>query len=174
MHYNYDCGNETIRVFVWNDNFHTTVDVEDATTRKCYERTIREDEKGKFFTWNKHKIYLDDWKRTSMKSIVEKLENKERIFDDMLVIAILSEGVENVRFEIPMPYSDGFFKHPDKTTPTICRIDEEYRDRKVKNNYKIALTPVEPQENLSLHEEYYISDFAGLIECGYIKVVLEK
>lgn len=50
MFYKYKCGNEVIKVFVWNNEFHSTVSVEDAKTRKSYERTIREDENGKFFT----------------------------------------------------------------------------------------------------------------------------
>ena len=61
MTYKYKCGNEIIRVFVWNDDFHNEVSVEDTKTRKSYDRTIREDEKGKFFTWNRNKIYLNDW-----------------------------------------------------------------------------------------------------------------
>lgn len=42
MTYKYKCGNEIIRVFVWNDDFHDEVSVEDTKTRKSYDRTIRE------------------------------------------------------------------------------------------------------------------------------------
>ena len=56
MNYRYKCGNEEIRVFVWNDNFHTDVSVKDNKTNKIYDRTICEDENGKFFTWNKNKV----------------------------------------------------------------------------------------------------------------------
>ena len=48
MNYKYNCGNEVIRVWVWNDDFHTEVSVMDNKTKKTYERTIREDEGGKF------------------------------------------------------------------------------------------------------------------------------
>lgn len=50
MNYNYKCNNEIIRVFVWDDDFHNEVSVEDTKKRRSYNRTIREDEKGKFFT----------------------------------------------------------------------------------------------------------------------------
>ena len=54
MNYRYKCGNEVIRVWVWNDDFHTEVSVTDSKSNKSYGRTIREDENGKFFTWNKN------------------------------------------------------------------------------------------------------------------------
>ena len=76
MNYRYNCGNEVVRVWVWNDDFHTEVTVTDNKTNKSYDRSIREDENGKFFTWNKHKIYLNDWIRISMKELKEKLRKK--------------------------------------------------------------------------------------------------
>ena len=48
MNYRYNCGNEVVRVWVWNDDFHTEVTVTDNKTNKSYERTIREDENGRF------------------------------------------------------------------------------------------------------------------------------
>ena len=48
MFYKYKCGNEIIRVFVWNDDFHNKVSVEDTKTQKLYDRTIREDENRKW------------------------------------------------------------------------------------------------------------------------------
>lgn len=40
MFYKYKCGNEIIRVFVWDDDFHNNVLVEDTKTPKSYDRTI--------------------------------------------------------------------------------------------------------------------------------------
>lgn len=34
MFYKYKCGNEIIRVFVWNDDFHNEVSVEDTKNTK--------------------------------------------------------------------------------------------------------------------------------------------
>ena len=46
MMYKYKCGKEIINVFIWSDDFHKEVTIHD---KKLYERTIREDEHGKFF-----------------------------------------------------------------------------------------------------------------------------
>ncbi len=72
--------------------------VSDNKTKRSYERTIREDEGGKFFTWNRNKIYLDNWIRTSMKEVKEKLERKEWVTSDVFCQAILTDGIDNVRF----------------------------------------------------------------------------
>ena len=45
MTYKYKCGNKVIRVWVWDDDFHSNVGVNDVKTGKQYNRTIREDYK---------------------------------------------------------------------------------------------------------------------------------
>ena len=60
MTYKYKCGNDIINVFVWSNDFHTDVAIDDKEAARSYDRTIREDKNGKFFTWNRNKIYLDD------------------------------------------------------------------------------------------------------------------
>ena len=42
-----------IRVWGWSDDLHTEVTVTDNKTNNTYDRTVREDKNGKFFTWNK-------------------------------------------------------------------------------------------------------------------------
>ena len=58
MDYKYNCGNEVIRVWVWNDDFHTEVSVTDNKTKKTYERTIREDEGGNSLLGTRIKFIL--------------------------------------------------------------------------------------------------------------------
>ena len=175
MDYKYNCGNEVIRVWVWNDDFHTEVSVTDNKTKKTYERTIREDECGKFFTWNKNKIYLDNWIRITMKELKEKIERKEWCTSDELCQAILTDGVDSVRFIVPMnivsmrvlgiSFADG-----DKFKDTLCRIKEDYL-HEVKNNYKLQLIPVESTEDTVSRVEFYTGDMLGLIKSGIIKIV---
>lgn len=176
MDYKYNCGNEVISVWVWNDDFHTEVSVTDNKTKKTYERTIREDEGGKFFTWNKNKIYLDNWIRITMKELKEKIERKEWCTSDELCQAILTDGVDSVRFIVPMnivsmrvlgiSFADG-----DKFKDTLCKIKEDYL-HEVKNNYKLQLIPVEPTEDTVRRVEFYTGDMLGLIKSGHIKIVV--
>lgn len=170
MNYRYNCGNEVVRVWVWDDDFHTEVTVTDNKTNKGYERTIREDGNGKFFTWNKNKIYLNDWIRTSMKELKEKVDRKEWVTSDDLCQAILSDGVENARFIVPMGLSLGFFVDGSRFKDVECKI-EERRYRAVKENYKIVVVPVETDEEVASYEDFYTTDMISLIKSGNIKIV---
>lgn len=172
MTYKYKCGNEIIRVFVWNDDFHNEVSVEDTKTRKSCDRTIREDENGKFFTWNRNKIYLNDWVKISMKELKEKIENGEWITSDDLCQAIMTDGIENVRFIVPLNTTCGFgfFLNGNEFKNTLCRVEERW-NREIKQNYKIVLVPVEPDESIASSRDYYTMDFISLIKSGNIKIV---
>ena len=173
MTYKYKCGNEIIRVFVWNDDFHNEVSVEDTKTRKSYDRTIREDENGKFFTWNRNKIYLNDWIKFAMKELKEKIENGEWITSDDLCQAIMTDGIENVRFIVPLNTTCGFgfFLNGNEFKNTLCRVEERW-NREIKQNYKIVLVPVEPDESIASSRDYYTMDFVSLIKSGHIKIVV--
>lgn len=171
MNYRYNCGDEVIRVGVWNDDFHTTVIVTDNKTNKAYIRSIHEDENGTFFTWNKNKIYLDNWIRTSMKELKEKVDRKEWITSDDLCQAILSDGVDNVRFIIPLnTVSARGFGISLKTKDTVCKIEERY-NREVKNNYKLTVVPVNSDATVANRADYYTEDMTSLIREGRIKII---
>lgn len=171
MTYKYKCGNEVIRVFVWNDDFHNEVSVKDTKTRKSYNRTIRKDENREFFTWNRNKIYLNDWIKISMNELKEKIENGEHVTSDDLCQAIMTDGIENVRFIAPLSTIGdfGFFSNGNKFKDTLCKIEERW-NREVKENYKIILAPVEPDNSVANSADYYTDDFISLIKCGNIKI----
>lgn len=172
MNYRYKCGNEVIRVWVWNDDFHTEVSVTDNKSNKSYDRTIREDENGKFFTWNKNKVYLNDWIRTSMKELKEKIERKEWVTSDDLCQAILSDGIDNVRFIVPLNTvcGFGFFLDGNKFKDTVCKIEERW-NREVSHNYKLVVVPVGPDETVASSRDFYTSDMMSLIQSGHIRIV---
>ena len=175
MHYKYHCGNETIRVWVWSDDFHTTVTVISSKTGKRHDRPIREDNKGTFFTWNKNKIYLNDWIRISMKELKERVEKDEWITSDDLCQAILSDGIENVRLLIPFNViaARGFgitLFDGKKTKEVVCKIEERW-NRKVLQNYKLTVVPVEPDETILSHDDFYVMDMVSLIREGHIKIL---
>lgn len=170
MIYKYKCGNEIIKVFVWNDDFHTEVTIEDTKTHKSYDRTIREDKNGRFFTWNRNKIYLNDWIKISMKELKEKIEKDEWITSDDLCQAIMTDGIENVRFMVPLNTTWGLFLNGNEFKDTLCKVEERW-NREIKQNYKIVLIPEEPDDSVASSCDYYTMDFVSLIKEGVIKIV---
>ena len=172
MTYKYKCGNEIIEVWTWDDEFHNKVEVRDRKTSKSYKRTIREDENGKFFTWNKHKIHLHDWVRVSLKELKEKIEHGEWVTSDDLCQAILTDGIDNARFIVPLNTvcGFGFFLDGNKFKDTLCKVEERW-NREVKQNYKLILVPVEPDNDVASYHDYYTMDMISLIKSGHIKIV---
>lgn len=173
MIYKYKCGKEIIRVFVWNDDLHNEVSVEDTKTRRSYDRTIREDENGKFFTWNRNRIYLNDWLKLSMKELKEKIEKGEWVTSDDLCQAIMTDGIDNVRFMVPLNTTCGFgfLLNGNKFKDTLCKVEERW-NREIKQNYKIVLIPEKPDDSVASSHDYYTNDFVSLIQKGIVKIVV--
>lgn len=172
MIYKYKCGKEIIRVFIWGDDLHNEVSVEDTKKQRSYERTIREDEKGKFFTWNRNKIYLHEWLKITMKELKEKIEKGEWVTSDDLCQAIMTDGIDNVRFMVPLNTTGGFFfLNGNKFKDTLCKVEERW-NREIKQNYKIVLIPEKPDDSVASSRDYYTNDFVSLIQKGIVKIVV--
>lgn len=172
MNYNFKCKNNIIRVWCWDTSYHDYVTI--YTNERGYDRAIREDGRGRFFTWNREKIYLKDWIRLSMKELKNKIDNLDWVTSDDLTQAILTDGVENVRFECPLnPISVTFDNialcNASEHINVLCKISE--KRYKVGKNYKITVIPVD--ENILVGaKDYYIGDMIGLIQSGHIKIII--
>ena len=84
----------------------------------------------------------------------------------------MTDGIENVRFIVPMNTTCGFglLLNGKEFKDTLCRVEERW-NREVIRNYKIVLIPVEPDESIASSRDYYTVDFVSLIKEGYIKIV---
>jgi hypothetical protein len=137
---------------------------------------IEKDKNGRYFTWKDTKVYINDWIRTSMLEVKQKVESGETVYADELCNAILSDGVENVRFSVPLDLTFRERTHNKlhgetcKVKETLCRI-EESELRKIADGYKITVVPVEQTDEVIEKDDYYLSDFASLICNGHIKIV---
>lgn len=161
MTYKYKCGNDIINVFVWSNDFHTDVAIYDKEAARSYDRTIREDKNGKFFTWNRNKIYLDDWIKISMLELKEKIERGEWITSEELCQAILTDGIDNVRFIIPL--------NTAYAQNAIYKVEERF-NREVKQDYKLILVPVTANDDTMYEIDYYTKDLTGLLRAGIVKI----
>lgn len=106
-----------------------------------------------------------------MKELKEKVDRKEWTTSDDLCQAILSDGVDNVRFIIPLnTVSARGFGISLKTKDTVCKIEERY-NREVKNNYKLTVVPVNSDATVANRADYYTEDMTSLIREGRIKII---
>lgn len=174
MRYIYTCGNEDITVWRSANQFNTTVTVY-LDNLKDVECKIYEDSKGKYFTYNNHKMYLDDYKRLTIEYLKNKIKNGEHIYADEFCQVMMS--VTNVEFLVPMMKVSKFpgldfveFSTGNETELTVCKIvDDEYYH--IEDNYKIKVVPVEPNPNVSSYWTFYTEDFVNMINRKDIKIL---
>lgn len=114
----------------------------------------------------------------TIKDIKEMLINGTTFSDQDLCDAIINEGVENVRFLVPLiavkSRSDiisgvvniDIYKRID----TECIIVETDR-RMVKDCYKIVLEPIAFTGQTLRSEEFYVSDFVSMLRRGEAKIL---
>lgn len=157
MFYKYKYDGGIIIVHRFPDVNH--VEIEDGKHILRILRDIEEDEKGKFFTMPKGKIYLDDWIKTSVKELKERIQIGDFVVSEDLCKAIMSDGVDDVRFI----NEDGI----------LCKV-KETPNRELERNYKIRLVPIEPKEDIASKFDYYTGDFLGLIKAGFVKIVTDE
>jgi len=172
MNYLFDCGGEKISVWV---NKYCEDRVSLWYDGKERIRTVHTDDEGKFFTWNRHKIYLDKFLKISKQEIINKLKNNEFVTDDELCQMLLSEGVDNVRFVIPMMTVDCRFMglvscNPNKRVDTVCHIEEGF-NRMVSDNYMFNFVPDNFDGSTLSHYDIYTSDFVSWLRSGDAKIV---
>lgn len=166
MTYRYNCNGKEIKVWLWDDDFHKNVTVN--TTKKEIDKPIQTDETGKFFVWDKTKIYLKDYLSYSIEEFSELLEKDEWVTDDDFTQAIIHDGIDKVHFFVPMRPLNGFMGVCFTTSSnpeyfTECYIDES--QYKVKDKYKITLRAINPTFG---YNHYYICDLLSLIKSGCI------
>lgn len=154
---------------VWLSSFSDT-----ATVNSSYKRGIRTDDNGRFFTWNKKKFYLDDFKKIHINQIKEKINKKEWFSDDELCQAIICTGVDNVKFNVPMSVVDfsvmGLtLANPSKTITKKCHIVESF-GKMVHDGYKLDLYVDNYDGSTVRHESYYTLDLVGLLRSGHITI----
>jgi hypothetical protein len=173
MIYKYKCNDEILEVWVSPYKYHGHVTVYDKTG---HDVKIQEDEQGEFFVWKDTNININDWIKISMKELKEMIDKKEFVTSDMLCQAILSDGIDNARFMVPLNtvslcMFDIALIDCDNFKDTLCKIKEEW-NREVRQDYKLVLVPVENDETVESRHEYYTSDMIQLIQEGIIKIII--
>ncbi|WP_097005279.1 hypothetical protein [Lacrimispora amygdalina] len=187
MNYEFKLSNgEILRVF-YNDLFKDEIKktnglvsfwLNNNNKNKEYLRTVRyEDDNKKFFTWNREKIFMDDFLAFTPQELVEKFKNKdEHINSEDLCHTLEKYGIDSLRMLIKVERNSfGSFSLRFKTTSNM-ETDEDYtwveykfvEDylRMPQDGYKLKLIPSKDKEyELYSNEDFYVGDLCRLISC---------
>lgn len=146
---------------------------------KEYIRTVRMDEDGReFFTWDKEKVFMDEFFALAPKKLMEKYQNNDRsVYGDDLCNTLEKYGIESlflkikeksltqVRFGnhmIGIQVESSMDSEEDYNWVTYKFI-EEY-NRMPKDGYKLKLVPADKElYDLYPKKDYYVDDLSELI-----------
>lgn len=172
MHFKYNINGTIIRT--WYGYFKDSVDIEDNTDKTIAKLPVVSDNNREYFIYNGQKVYKSDFVKVSFEDFMNAVK-ENMAFDNMFTTMIMSEGLDNIQFEVPMNTITGLhifdigFANGDKFINKTCRIIE--REHKVEDNYKIEVEVIDPDETTISHRSFYISDMISLIRSGHIKIM---
>lgn len=130
---------------------------------------------NEYFVYNGTKVFLDDYIRLTLSDLLEKISNNDIITRDDICNVIMTEGIDNIYFTIPMNtvsvqvYGIGFANVHD-TVDKRCVVDE--REYAVKDGYKMGFRVCdEDYDGTTIqYRSFYADDLASLINNRQIKI----
>lgn len=178
MFYAYDINGKEVMTQYYGAMFKDDIEslsVDINCGKKQFKRTVHKDCKGRFFTWNKQKVYILDYKRLHMKYLAliladSSVSNRKDITSDELIKSIICDGVRNVRFLIEQEVRCGHSKFIKNTKREYVpyKIEEQF-NREILIGYKITLVPEDGDKGYKELDTYF-SDFTSMINEGIIKI----
>lgn len=107
---------------------------------------------------------------SNLKVLKTKVRYGEKIFAKELIAAIIADGVDRVRFMVPLKRRSIFgFVDGSNYDNTVCRIMEPFD----KSNYKIRLVPIVSDGSVVANVDFYMADFVQMINYGEITIMAD-
>ena len=133
----------------------------DDLKEKDIYRTIRKDNKGLFFTWNRIKYYINHYYKYTKEDIVNAINNKN-LPDDMFTQGIINYGVDKIVIKVPEKMYDYNYGSMKKLIDSKIK---EYNSFKISDNYKINTI-----SNDGRKENWYIINLIIFLIEGICKI----
>ena len=111
-----------------------------------------------------------------MSVLEQRVKNGEFITDDDLYQSIKTDGVSNVRFEVPMSVVSArafglALVDSNNRVDVTCKINDS-SEYDIDDGYKVNLIPADRNVADDVTSEiFYLSDFTSSIRSGYIKIL---
>lgn len=122
-------------VYLPNLNKNDSITIWDDLKEKDIYRTIRKDNQGLFFTWNRIKYYINDYYKYTKEDIVNAINNKN-LTDDIFTQGIINYGINKIVIKIPEKI---YYYNGGSMEKLIDSRIEEYNSFKISDNYKINI-----------------------------------
>lgn len=178
MYYKYNTHNGEVRAFISLDSFNDSVHIY-AGDNTEYSTNLYNNKSGELaFNYEGEEILFKDFIKTSMSEIRQKIYDKELVFSNELMQAIICDGIDNVRFRMDMRVPDmiipemGIALCGEKKKACVCSLVEEYLHMP-HESYKLSFMAVaEPKsEVVTCKEKMYADDFASMLCDGFYEIL---
>lgn len=148
-------------VYLPNLNKNDSITIWDDLKEKDIYRTIRKDNQGLFFTWNRIKYYINDYYKYTKEDIVNAINNKN-LTDDIFTQGIINYGVDKIVIKVPEKMYDYNYGSMKKLIDSKIK---EYNSFKISDNYKINTI-----SNDGRKENWYIINLIIFLIEGICKI----
>ena len=148
-------------VYLPNLNKNDSITIWDDLKEKDIYRTIRKDNQGLFFTWNRIKYYINDYYKYTKEDIVNAINNKN-LTDDIFTQGIINYGINKIVIKIPEKI---YYYNGGSMEKLIDSRIEEYNSFKISDNYKINIVSRD-----GFKQGWYIIDLISLLDKGICKI----
>ena len=160
MYFKYNIDGSVHRV--WVSPYRKTVDVYDGRIEHTCAIV------DNYFTFRGHKIDLDDFISLSVDDFNKKLNSfNEFITSDDLICTILTEGVKNIIFLVPMPLVN-MYEDTNESVIKKCVIDETNYVVRDNNKIEFFICDDDYRGDVVRRKSFDIDDVISLMKSGII------
>lgn len=142
-------------------NKNGVIRIWDNSIEKDIYRTIREDNDGLFFTWNRIKYYINNYYKYTKEDIINAINNKNLI-DDVFTQGIINYGIDKIVIKVPEKMYNYNYGSMEKLIDSKI---EAYTLFKISDNYKINTVIRDERKN-----DWYIIDLVSSLNKGMCKI----
>lgn len=149
-------------------------EIEISFKDKKYKKELEEDSNGKFFIFEKEKIYLNNYLSKSFEEIWKSVkENPNNLKEEDLYWSLLNH-FSSYYFLMDVNLND-YTKYKlemkDSEVKSICKLDLNGRYSKSDWQYKVSFKTNENTSMICSVRDLYFSDFVSLIRNGSILIL---
>lgn len=178
MYYSYNTSHGKIDTFISYSDYNNSVSIH-FRDKSPMETKLLKDEAGvEYFKYKGEKIPFNSFIRHTMEELKQRYENNKDVSESEIMIAIICDGMDNVRFSADMPVPDmvipelAFAICSNKTARCTCKLVEDYISMP-HEKYKIKITVAEEDPNYgsTCSNRYYTSSFEGMLMNGTVEIL---
>ncbi len=177
MNMTFNTKNGKVNAFVSFSSWNDMVLVRDSDTKEIGCRLHNNPEGELVFNYKGQEVPFINAEKVSMKELKKRVESGKDIFSNDISLAIICDGIENVRFKMEVAVPDcivpsiGMAICGNKTVKTLCKLVKD-NSSYVHDNYKLKFIAADDSEGYgcTCSKRMYTQDLVASIKRGAVEI----